>query len=183
MLKAKKGRLLISEPALTDPVFFKSVVLLTHHSSDESIGLVLNHPTKIHLNEILNNIPFSDFPVYIGGPVEKNSIHFIHTLGDLIPNTEKVTEGLYWGGDFDTVLSLMSKNEITKDDIRFFAGYSGWGENQLNEEIREDGWIINNANKDICMKYSNPTLWTDLIKTKDRKYAIWANMPKNPNLN
>ena len=114
MLNAKKGRLLISEPTLTDPVFFKSVVLLTHHSDEESIGLVLNQPTKIHLNEILNNIPLSDFPVYIGGPVEKNSIHFIHTLGDLIPNTEKVIDGLYWGGDFDTVLSLMSKNEITK---------------------------------------------------------------------
>ncbi len=183
MLNAQKGTLLISEPTLTDPVFFKSVILLTHHTTDESIGLVLNQPTKIHLNEILNDIPLSDFPVYIGGPVEKNSIHFIHTLGDLIPNTKMVTDGLYWGGDFRTILSLMSKNEISKDDIRFFAGYSGWGENQLDEEIRESGWIINKANINICMQYSSPSLWTDLIKKKSKRYAMWANMPINPNLN
>ena len=87
MLTIKKGRLLISEPSLSDPTFFKSVVLITHHSADESIGLVLNHGTKINLNEILNDIPLSDFPVYIGGPVEKNAVQFIHTLGDMISNT------------------------------------------------------------------------------------------------
>ena len=74
MLNAKKGRLLISEPTLTDPVFFKSVVLLTHHSSDESIGLVLNHPTKIHLNEILNKKY-----LYFTG---KNSTSFIKILSN-----------------------------------------------------------------------------------------------------
>ena len=76
MLKAKKGRLLISEPSLNDNVFFKSVVLLTHHNDEESIGLILNHPTKINLNEILNDIPLSDLPIYIGGPVEQQSLHF-----------------------------------------------------------------------------------------------------------
>ena len=77
MLKAKKGRLLISEPSLSDKTFFKSVILLTYHSPDESIGLILNRPTNVSINEILNDIPSSDFPVYIGGPVAKNSIQFI----------------------------------------------------------------------------------------------------------
>ena len=120
MLKAKIGRLLISEPNLTDPVFFKSVVLLTHHSDEESIGLVLNQPTEIYLNEILNDIPLSDLPVYIGGPVAKNSIQFLHTLGELIPNSKEVILGLYWGGDFDKVLELMSDKKIAKNQIRFF---------------------------------------------------------------
>jgi len=127
MLKAKKGRLLISEPTLNDNIFFKSVVLLTHHNDDESIGLILNHPTKINLNEILNNIPLSDFPVYIGGPVEKQSLHFLHTLGELIPNSIKITNAIYFGGDFDTVIQLMQDKKITKNEIRFFVGYSGWG--------------------------------------------------------
>ena len=183
MLKAKKGRLLISEPSLDDSIFFKSVVLLTHHDDDESIGLILNQPTKINLNEILNNIPLSDFPVYIGGPVEKQSLHFLHTLGELIPNSIKITNGIYVGGNFDTVIQLMKDKKITKKEIRFFVGYSGWGENQLNTEIREDGWIVESSKDDLCMSYSSPKLWSDIIKTKKTEYAIWANIPKDPNLN
>ena len=122
MLKAKKGRLLISEPSLNDSIFFKSVVLLTHHNDEESIGLILNQPTKINLNEILNNIPLSDFPVYIGGPVAKQSLHFIHTLGELIPNSKKINDGIYFGGDFETVLELMHEKKITKIRFDFLLG-------------------------------------------------------------
>ena len=183
MLKAKKGRLLISEPSLDDSIFFKSVILLTHHNDEESIGLILNKPTKINLNKILNDIPLSDFPVSIGGPVEKNAIQFIHTLGYVIPNTQEIVKGLYWGGDFDKILELISENKISKNEIRFFAGYSGWGEDQLNNEIRENGWIIHKSNVNLCMKHSTEKLWSDLIKTKNQKYAIWANMPKDPSLN
>jgi putative transcriptional regulator len=183
MLKAKKGRLLISEPSLNDSIFFKSVVLLTHHDEQESIGLILNQPTKTNLNEILNDIPLSDFPVYIGGPVEKQSLHFIHTLGSLIPESQKITEGIYFGGDFETVIQLMHDKKITKNEIRFFVGYSGWGVEQLNNEIREDSWIVEDIKDKLCMDYSNPKLWSDIIKTQKQDYAIWANMPKDPNLN
>ena len=183
MLNVKKGRLLISEPSLNDPTFFKSVILITHHSREESIGLVLNQATKINLNEIFNDVPLSDFPLYIGGPVEKNAIQYIHTLGSLIPNSKEIVKGIYWGGDFDKILELISKNKISKNQIRFFAGYSGWGEDQLNKEIRENGWIINEENLQLCMQYSNKNLWSELIKTKNKKYAIWTNMPKDPSLN
>ena len=183
MLILKKGRLLISEPSLNDPTFFKSVILLTHHTTDESIGLVLNHPTKINLNEILNNIPLSDFPVYIGGPVAKNSIHFIHTLGKIIPGNQKIIDVLYGGRDFEKIIKLMSDNRISKDEIRFFAGYSGWDAEQLNKEIKDNSWIVNKSNKKICMEYSSQKLWGDIIKTKKKKYAIWTNMPKDPNMN
>ncbi len=183
MLNIKKGRLLISKPSLNDDTFFKSVTLITHHDNNESIGLVLNHPTKIQLNTLINDIPIIDLPIYIGGPVARNTIQFIHRIGNIVPNTQKITEGLYWGGDFQKILELISNKEITKHQIRFFAGYSGWGENQLNNEIKENSWIINKENINICMQYSNERLWSDLIKTKGKKYAIWTNMPKNPSLN
>jgi putative transcriptional regulator len=80
-------------------------------------------------------------------------------------------------------LELITENKISKNQIRFFAGYSGWGEDQLNNEIRENGWIIHESNVDLCMHYSTEKLWSDLIKTKNEKYAIWANLPKNPSLN
>lgn len=183
MLKAKKGRLLISEPSLSDDTFFKSVILLTHHNTDESIGLILNQPTNVSINEILNDMPSSDFPVYIGGPVAKNSIQFIHTLGERIPKSIKIIDDLYWGGDFEEIIKLMEKDKISKKEIRFFAGYSGWGIDQLNNEIREEGWIITSATKEYCMNYSAQNLWSEIIKTQKRKYAIWANLPKDPNLN
>ena len=183
MLKAKKGRLLISEPSLNDNFFFKSVILLTHHNDAESIGLILNQPTKINLNEILNDIPLSDFPIYIGGPVANQSLHFIHTLGALIPESKKITDDVYFGGDFDTVIQLMHDKKITKNEIRFFVGYSGWDGEQLNNEIREDSWIVENVKDNLCMSYSTPKLWSDIIKTKKIKYAIWTNMPKDPSLN
>mgnify|MGYP001247907450 FL=1 len=183
MFKAKKGRLLISEPSLSDDTFFKSVILLTHHNNEESIGLILNQPTNVTINEILNNIPSNDFLVYIGGPVAKNSIQFIHTLGKHIPESRKITDDLYWGGDFEIVIKLMREKKISKNDIRFFAGYSGWGANQLNNEINEESWIITNAQKEDCMSYSTQSLWSKIIKNQKSKYAIWTNLPKNPNLN
>ena len=183
MLKAKKGKLLISEPSLTNNFFFKSIILLTHHDQEESIGLILNHPTKINLHEILNNVPINDLPVYIGGPVEKQSLHFIHSLGSIIPNSKQIIDEIYYGGDFDVVIELMHNKKITKNEIRFFVGYTGWEAEQLNNEIREDSWIIQTANHELCMKYSAPKLWSEIVKTKKKKYAIWTNMPKNPNLN
>ena len=112
-MNIKKGQLLISEPTLSDS-FFKSVILILHHDSNESLGLVLNQGTKIKLNELLNDIPPIDLPVYIGGPVERNSIQFIHTLGEIVPNTQRITKELYWGGDFNIIIKLMTKNKISK---------------------------------------------------------------------
>ena len=183
MLKPKKVRLLISEPSLSDPTFFKSVILLTYHNSQESIGLILNQPTKIEIGDIFEEISSSEFPLYIGGPVAKNSIQFIHTLGGKINNSVEIANGIYWGGNFKEIIRLINNGEISNKDIRFFAGYSGWEANQLNQEIEENSWIISVAKKETCMQYSNPNLWSNIIKTKASKYAIWTNMPTNPHLN
>ena len=183
MLKPKKGRLLISEPSMEDSNFFRSVILLAVHNKNESVGFVLNQPTKIKVHHLIENFPKSSFPIYIGGPVEKQSLHFIHTLGSIIPNSKQIIDGIYFGGDFDTVIQLMHDKKITKNEIRFFVGYAGWEVEQLNNEIRDDAWIVQTAKNELCMNYSTPKLWSDIIKTKKMEYAIWANMPKDPNLN
>ena len=139
-----------------------------------------------HLSSIfisLNDIPLSDLPIYIGGPVEKQSLHFIHTLGSIIPNSKQIIDGIYFGGDFDTIIQIMYDKKITKNEIRFFVGYSGWEAEQLNNEIRDDAWIVQTAKNELCMNYSTPKLWGDIIKTKKMEHAIWANMPKDPSLN
>jgi putative transcriptional regulator len=155
MQNIEKGKLLIADPSLLEDGFFKSVILLTHHNYEESIGLVLNKPSNISLFEIINDIPESDFPVYIGGPVAKKSIHFIHNIGSTIVGAKEVMNGLFFGGDFDIVKDLIKNRQIT---------------------IKEES-------SNICMQYSDMNLWSKIIKSLDEKYAIWSNMPANPNLN
>jgi len=183
MLKAKKGRLLIAEPSLEDSTFFKSVILLTHHENNESMGLILNQATNIKINEIISNISSDNFPIYIGGPVGRDSIQYIHTLGEIIPNSIKIIDDVYWGGDFDLILDLISENKISENELRFFLGYSGWEAEQLNIEIKERSWIVTRNQKEYCMKNSNLDLWGEIIKTQAPKYAIWTNLPENPQLN
>ena len=183
MQKIQNGSFLIAHPTMLDETFFKSIILITHHNSEETIGLIINNPSKIKLYEIIDDLPKSDFPVYIGGPVAKNSIHYIHDLGDVIPNSIKIIEGLYFGGDFDTVKDLIWNKKINKNQIRFFAGYSGWEANQLQNELKEDSWLIKEKNKILSMKYSNLELWSKVLRKMEKKYAIWSNLPKNPSLN
>jgi len=183
MQKIQNGSFLIAHPTMLDDTFFKSIILITHHNSEETIGLIINNPSKIKLYEIIDDLPKSDFPVYIGGPVAKNSIHYIHVLGDAIPNSIKIIEGLYFGGNFDTVKDLIWNKKINKNQIRFFAGYSGWEANQLQNELKEDSWLIKEKNKILSMKYSNLELWSKVLRKMEKKYAIWSNLPKNPSLN
>lgn len=183
MQNIENGSLLISHPTMLDDTFFKGIILITHHNYEESIGLVINRPSKIKLHEIISEIPVSNFPVYIGGPVAKNSIHYIHNIGKKIPESIKIVDGLYFGGDFDVVKNLIEAKEISKKNIRFFAGYTGWESNQLEKEIKEESWIINKANKELCLRYSNENLWGEILRKMDKKYAIWSNLPKNPSLN
>ena len=94
-------------------------------------------------------------------PVENNTLHFIHTLGQQIPDTKKIEKGIYWGGDFDTVKKLIIEKKISVNDIRFFIGYSGWSKNQLINEINNNNWIIHNDETKICM----PNLWVEPTTT------------------
>jgi len=184
MLKPKKGRLLISEPSMGDSNFFRSVILLAIHNIDESVGFILNQPTKIKIHHLIENFPKSTFPIYIGGPVERNSLHYIHTLGNEISGSQEIMENLYWGGDFEMVRKLVEENKINNNNIRFFAGYTGWDKGQLVSEIRSNSWITASSTVENCMKLStNKELWSSFIKKMDAKYAIWTNLPNDPFLN
>ncbi|MEE2931736.1 MAG: YqgE/AlgH family protein [Bacteroidota bacterium] len=182
-MKLKEGILLIAKPQMTDPQFFKTVILLIHHNNKESIGLVLNQDTDLQLIDLIELKSKQKFPVYIGGPVQKNTLHYIHTKGEKIKNAKHIKENIYWGGDFNQVKNLIEENKITPNEIRFFAGYSGWTNEQLKNEIIEGSWITKDANTKLCMQYyKTHDVWRKHIKNIN-KYAIWSNMPNNPNLN
>lgn len=182
-LKPKKGRILISEPFLQDIYFKRSVVLLTEHTNEGSIGFVLNKPSSLKINEVINDFPVIDSDVTIGGPVATDTIHFCHTLGDIIPNSMKVINNIYWGGDFNVLNKLIKSGFITNKEVRFFIGYSGWGKGQLDRELSENSWIVADLKEWNMIVNTNKDFWKDTIGKLGEKYKMWANYPENPVLN
>lgn len=182
MTNIKKGNLLISEPTIPSDTFFKSIILIIEHTKHETIGLVLNQPTKLVLNNVLDNFPIQNTPCYNGGPVEKNLIQFIHNIHK-VPGSKEIFQGLYLGGDLDYICNLIRTGSYNKKNIKFFCGYSGWTKSQLETEIKYNSWAIKNSDINICMKQSDHNLWNEIVKSNNSEYYIWSNMPKDPNMN
>ena len=104
----EKGNLLIAEPSiLGDFSFNRSVILLADHSEEGSIGFILNKPLEYTLNDLIPEVS-AEYNVYNGGPVEQDNLYFIHTSPDIIPNSIEISNGIYWGGDFSTVINAIN---------------------------------------------------------------------------
>ena len=182
--KITKGCLLLADPnIINDPYFNRTVILITENSEDEVVGFIINKPLEYNFEDIFSGMG-KDYKIYNGGPVNKDNLYYIHNLPDLIPNSIKVSNNLFWGGDFSNVKNLIKDNKIGSNNIRFFSGYSGWTLPQLNNEIKEKSWIItNNRFNDKILKSKTNEFWKEEIKKLGNDYKIWSNAPENPNLN
>ena len=178
----KKGRVLVAEPFLQDKYFKRSLVLLTEYSEEGAVGFVLNKPLDVKVNEVMNDLPFAKEHVSIGGPVSTNTVHYIHTLGDAIPNSVHVIENIYWGGDFDFIKHMIQTGEIKPEQIRFFLGYSGWQAGQLENELEQNSWLVTEIRSQSIMN-PNTMIWKTTLSQLGNKYKIWSNFPENPGLN
>jgi putative transcriptional regulator len=180
---AKRGRVLISEPFINDTYFKRSVVLLTEHTKEGSVGFVLNKPVDLAVNNVLSDFPEIDTDISIGGPVNTNTIHYIHTLGEVIPNSVRVLQNLYWGGDFEVIKDMIRTGLIKGSDIRFFLGYAGWSPKQLENELSENAWLVSEMKPEHIMQGPGENLWKAILENSGDKYKTWVNFPENPSLN
>lgn len=183
-LKPKKGKLLIAEPTLTGDVSFnRSVVLLAEHNEEGSVGFILNKPLDYDISDLIAEIHVP-FQVFNGGPVEQDNLYFIHKVPHLITNSVEISDGIYWGGDFETTIALINQRTITNKDIRFFLGYSGWASLQLDQELTSKSWIVvtNQYESDIIEK-STQAFWREKMMELGGNYLLWSNAPENPSLN
>jgi putative transcriptional regulator len=168
---------------LGDLFFNRSVILLAEHSNEGSLGFIMNKPLEYTINDLVPDIEAS-FKIYNGGPVEQDNLYFIHTIPELIFDSIEISNGIYWGGDFELTKSLINEGKINKEDIRFFLGYTGWGANQLEEEIESNSWAIaTNKYKKGLLSTSSKKIWKEKITELGGDYLIWSNAPENPNLN
>lgn len=181
--KAESGRVLISEPFLSDQYFRRSVVYLTEHSDTGSLGFVLNKALEMSIADVLEDFPEVDFPVSLGGPVSTNTIHYLHVLGDDIPGSVHVKDGIFWGGDFDIMKQMVREEKATQKELRFFLGYSGWSEKQLDGELEMNAWLVGEIPATHVMKGGSTEFWTNTLEGLSAKYKAWANFPEDPGLN
>ncbi|MEJ6792269.1 MAG: YqgE/AlgH family protein [Lacinutrix sp.] len=184
LTKPKKGDLLIAEQSIIgDLSFNRSIVLLTDHSAESSIGFILNKPLDFTISDLIPEID-APFKIYNGGPVEQDNLYFIHKVPELIPNSIEISLGIFWGGDFSEVSKLIMEGKITEKEIKFFLGYSGWEINQLEEELKSNAWVVTkNSYKKSIIEKDYEFFWKEKMVELGGNYSIWSNAPENPSYN
>ena len=183
MIAPAPGVLLIADPFLKDPNFMRTVVFLTDHKEDGTIGFVLNRQYENTLDELLPEIEGHKLPVYYGGPVQMNTIHFLHRYPAEIPGGAEVMNGVFWGGDFDSVIDLINSDKIDPEKIRFYIGYSGWSSGQLDVEMNEKTWLTVAATRALIFHNNAEEIWKDSLKHLGGEYEMMINFPIDPQLN
>ena len=183
MADAVPGILLISDPFLKDPNFMRTVIFLCEHREEGSFGFVLNKTHDQELGDLIKDAEGIRFPVYEGGPVQKDTLHFLHQCPDIIPGGIEVVSGIFWGGDFEEVLALLKEKKISKKDIRFFLGYSGWSEGQLDGELKEKSWITRESSKPLVFNMDTKETWKSALEDLGGEYSQMINYPIDPQLN
>ncbi|GJM60771.1 YqgE/AlgH family protein [Persicobacter diffluens] len=181
----QKGDLLISEPFLADPNFERSVVFLVEHNEEGSVGFVLNKPSFLKLNEVMQgeNIP-QEQSLFVGGPVQQDTLHMVHRADFLGEESHQIVEHVYWGGGFEEVMSLVREEQQPDPQVRFFLGYSGWSPGQLEAEIQEKSWIIfRQANENLIFDTPHDDLWKKVLSLMGGRFKMYSNYPIDPRMN
>jgi putative transcriptional regulator len=181
-VKPSAGNILIAEPFLGDPNFERSVILMCEHNDLGSFGLVLNQLSNLKLADMFEEV-ILDIPIYVGGPVEHNTLHFIHSLGNVVANSTHLGNGVYWGGDFDQLKSMINMGKIDISQVRFFIGYSGWGEGQLERELNKNSWIVAETDSEVVFEEDIAQFWRKVMRGLGGEYKVMSNYPIDPRLN
>jgi len=177
------GTLLVAEPFLKDPNFLRSVVLLCEHGEEGSVGFVLTRRHKQNLSQLIPELREKNWPLFYGGPVQTDSLHFIHQYPRLIPGSKEIKKGIWWGGDFSTVIDLLKEDALEPTHLRFFVGYSGWEPDQLNEELQQNSWLTTPAQSSLVFHSKPQETWNETLKKMGDQYAMMINFPIDPQLN
>ena len=182
-MKPAPGTLLIAEPFLKDPNFSRTVVFICDHHEQGSFGFVLNRAYGHTLDELMNDMSDLKIPVFYGGPVQMDTIHFLHQYPEEIPGGIEVLKGVWWGGDFDKLVELIKKGTIDAAKVRFYIGYSGWSNGQLTDEMKEKSWLTVKATRKLIFHRNYEEIWKDALKQLGGDYEMMINFPIDPRLN
>ena len=179
----QNGTILLAEPFMLDPNFRRAAVLVVENNPEGSIGFIMNRTVDMRIDELVADFPEFDAPVYFGGPVGTDTVHYLHRLGNLIEDSDEVVKGIYWGGNYKQLKALIREGMVQPADIRFFVGYSGWSEQQLEEELQIGSWVTAPMFANYLFKSKPERLWRQVMQNKGRHYRVIADMAEEPNYN
>lgn len=182
-MKPASNSFLIAEPFLNDEHFQRSVILLCSHDADGSMGLALNRPFDHTLDELIDGVKEKNIPVFLGGPVAMDTIHILHQLPELIPESFPIGDNLFWGGNWAALLNGLKQQTIDLKKIRFYLGYSGWSAGQLDEEIKENTWLVSDSNAELIFNVHYNHCWKESLRRVGPPYNEWMHFPNDPHLN
>ena len=175
-----QGKLLVSSPSLVDPNFRKTVVLIAHHDEEGALGLVLSRPSDVAAVEavpVLDGLPGADDPVFVGGPVQPEAFMVLAEFEDVDEAAAPIIDGLgFMPADAEP-------GDLAIKRLRLFAGYSGWGSGQLEDELEDDSWIVVDAAADDAFADDPDVLWRTVLQRKGGAFSLMENMPFDPGLN
>ena len=175
--KPAVGRILISVPFYSDSFFYRTVVILTDYDKSNCVGLVINKPSQFSVKEIVSKINIDD-PIYVGGPVSYSLAFTLHNYPSFERRKELI-EGVYIGFD-DNIISLMEKKRVPGLKYKFFAGYSGWYPKQLENEIKENLWVVSTADSELIFDTPADQIWTKAVEKLGENYSHWLQLPYDP---
>lgn len=182
-LKPQKGRLLISEPFLPDPNFERTIILLCEHNDEGSFGFIMNRPADTRVGEVMEALGRFQEPILIGGPVQQDTLHYVHrcaVLEDAIP----VGDGIFWGGNFEQLTLLVETGQVTGADVKFFLGYSGWDGGQLEAELKADSWMVSESySPPFLFETPADQLWKKTLQKMGGRFSVYSNYPVDPRSN
>ena len=182
-MESLRGKLILASPALHDPNFMRTVVLIAEHTEEGAMGLVLNRPALTTVAEAVPDLEWlagEGEMVYVGGPVAETAVIVLaefdrpEVAGALVePDLGFVGTGVDDPESLDGAIRR----------ARVFAGHAGWGPGQLEDELAEDAWIIEPPQRAEIFTEDPEDLWAAVLRRKGRRYALLATMPPDPSLN
>ena len=181
-----KGSLLIANPVLPDPNFSRTVILLCDHNEQGSFGLVINRSAQLKATDLfsgINILKSYNEKVYIGGPVSQSMVFYLYRSSGDVVDLDKVCPGVYLGSNLDILESLYLDIENPEENIRFYLGYSGWSSGQLDREMEQNSWLIQNANEQFVFLDSEKMIWPNAVNSLGEKYQYLTKAPVNPQWN
>lgn len=180
-----EGMLLLATPALLDPNFVDTVVLLLDVTEEGALGVVLNRPTPLPVADVLagwGDMVAEPEVLFQGGPVETDgalAVALLRTSSDESVGIRLVT-GQLGLLDLDTPVELVTGSI---DGLRIFAGYAGWGAGQLQQEIAEGHWYVVPGRADDVFRRDATDLWRDVLRRQPGDLALHSTRPVDPDLN
>ncbi len=181
----EKGIFLVAAPALRDPNFRQTVVLLCEHGPEGALGVVVNRPTAMSISEALPQVPVLEgqrHVLFAGGPVQTNQVMLLYRLSQVPDNSHPVFDGVCLGGDLDVMERILTDTP-GREAFRAYLGYSGWGPGQLEAEMKTGSWITMPADPIVVFEKEPTKIWSDVVLSLGDDYRLYADMPFDPSFN